>query len=194
MSVTDYWNTIGKQNPQTDSVHDHLINCQAERELSSLLRNTAEFRKEVTCRACAAMCSPESKGVSRAQGSVLFKTALKVLWEMRGNMWAFKFSLVGPGRGCGSQVAQTSRLQEGRGTKKGEDGKHNDFLADSASPWCFMEVAWDWGFDGCSARCTGLRWEAARFEATNTKSPNPTWTFSCFPFMINLIPTPLNQT
>ena len=71
------------------------------------------------------------KGVSRAQGSVLFKTVgLQVL-------------LVGPGRGCGSQVAQTSRLQEGRGTKKGEDGKHNDFLADSASPWCFMEVAWD---------------------------------------------------
>ena len=95
--MTDYWNTIGKQNPQTDSVHDHLVNCQAERELSSLLRNTAEFRKEVTCPACAAICSSESRGVPGPRDlfffklSPKFKTALKVLWEMRGNMWAFKF-------------------------------------------------------------------------------------------------------
>ena len=45
-----------------------------------------------------------------------------------GKMQAFKFFLIGPGRGCGSQVAQTSRLQEGLGAKKGEDGKRNYFI------------------------------------------------------------------
>ena len=129
-------------------MHDHLVNCQAERELSSLLRNTAEFRKEVTCAACAAICSSESRGVPGPRDlfffklSPKFKTALKVLWEMRENIVGLQVLLVGPGRGCGSQVAQTSRLQEGRGIKKGEDGKHNYFLADSGSPCCFMEVAW----------------------------------------------------
>lgn len=161
--MTDHWNTIGKQNPQTDSVHDHLVNCQAERELSSLLRNTAEFRKKVTCPACAAICSPESRGFPGPRD--LFYS----------RQWAFKFSLVGPGRGCGSQVAQTSRLQEGRGTKKGEDGKHNYFLADSASPW-FMEVAWflflRWGLRFWWMQCT-LHGSQMRKRPRGLKPPTP---------------------
>ena len=126
---------------------------------------------------CAAIGSPEWGGVP--------VVCYERWWE---NLQAFKFVLIGPGRGCGSQVAQTSRLQEGQGEKKGEDGKRNFFLVDSA-PSCFMEVAlfinssatlgaifvglfcfplfvrnwWpmsleSWGFDGCSAGRTSLRW------------------------------------
>ncbi len=183
--VTDYWNTIEIKVPNwqiTDIVHDHLVNCQAERELSGLLRSTAEFRKEVTCPAYL-----RSHWFTRVRGG-----SSCVLWEMREKCRpssSFWLDQVEDAEAKWHKHQDYKKAWEQRREKMGNVIISYYFLADSASPSCFMEVAlfinssatlgaifvglfcftlfvrnwWpmsleSWGFDGCSAGRTSLRW------------------------------------